>query len=62
MEEMKGGGIGGDISEERLRAVEKLTEQLQKMGGSSKIRCKEKGAVLNKTLVDAVTKLLSHDN
>lgn len=62
MEEMRGGGIGGDIiSEERLRAVEKLTEQLQKMGGRSEIWCKQEGAVLNKTLVD-VSKLLSHYN
>lgn len=63
MEEMRGGGIGGDIiSEERLRAVEKLTEQLQKMGGRSEIRHKQEGAVLNKTLVDVITKLLSHYN
>lgn len=52
MEEMRGGEIGGDIiSEERLRAVEKLTEQLQKIGGRSEIRRKQEGAVLNKMML-----------
>lgn len=45
MEEMRGGGIGGDASEGRLRAVENLTEQLQKMGGRREGRCKQEGAV-----------------
>lgn len=46
MEEMRGGGIGGDASEERLRAVENLTEQLRKMGGGRRERrCKQEGAV-----------------
>lgn len=36
MEEMKGGGTGGDVvSKERLRAAQKLTQQLQKMGGKT---------------------------